>query len=633
MVHNSQASLRLKRYKDHETRVEEAIEAVKENPNSKLSHIASAHGINRRTLSDRINGKRKPRREAHREEQVLTDAEEEVLKQRILEWDAFGMPPKHSHVLKMATEILEARVGPGNYEKLGDHWVTRFLERHNTELKTKIAHSMDKQRQAAMTKEKVEHCFAKLRDLIVRHRIQSDDIWNADEKGFEQGQGSKHKDLVVASASRKVAHVSQVGRGSWLTLMECVSAAGVKLPGFYISQGAAHYVDRVPDGLCEDDAIAYTHNGWTNDEIALKWLTEHFDVHARPSAPGRKRLLICDGHGSHETYEFQKHCIDHGIILFCFPSHTTHALQPLDVGVFSPFDRAVKDEQDEFLRSRPAFTRLTQTEFIRMCARAREKAITSKLIKSAFAKSGIHPLNKNRILTNPDIQWHEKAPRERDNRLRALPQPENASQLSQIFARRPNLNSESDLAAVEEWINSLVHESEILQARNALLESENRELRKAPRNEKRDRRVISRAKVASVRTLKVARKARLEKDSRPKKRQGSKKEKKGTDSGKKSQKTRVMADDLEDGIYSNGERDHMEEEEVVRETSASSGSKRRRSLEESEQDAPAVVKRARRRVVLEVVEGGENLEGLESSGGTGRQSRYVTRSSARQDRG
>ena len=56
-------------------------------------------------------------------------------------------------------------------------------------------------------------------------------------------------------------------------------------------------------------------------------------------------LLTYDGHNSHLTYNTVKAAIDHGIIIVCLPPNTSHALQPLDVGVF----RSVKSKWKKIL--------------------------------------------------------------------------------------------------------------------------------------------------------------------------------------------------------------------------------------------------------------------------------------------
>jgi hypothetical protein len=84
-----------------------------------------------------------------------------------------------------------------------------------------------------------------------------------------------------------------------------------------------------------------TPNGWTDHDVALTWL-QHFDKWTVSQKRGEYRLLIVDGHLSHQTIEFVEYCEKQRIIPLCLPPHTTHILQPLDVGVFSALAKAYK---------------------------------------------------------------------------------------------------------------------------------------------------------------------------------------------------------------------------------------------------------------------------------------------------
>ena len=53
--------------------------------------------------------------------------------------------------------------------------------------------------------------------------------------------------------------------------------------------------------------------------------------------PLRPVLLVLDGHGSHITIDVIEYARMNEIHLLCLPSHTSHILQPLDVGVFKSF--------------------------------------------------------------------------------------------------------------------------------------------------------------------------------------------------------------------------------------------------------------------------------------------------------
>ena len=55
------------------------------------------------------------------------------------------------------------------------------------------------------------------------------------------------------------------------------------------------------------------------------------------------RLLILDGYCSHYNLHFCEYAWDNNIILLSYPGHSTHLLQPLNVGLFSPLQKAYGD--------------------------------------------------------------------------------------------------------------------------------------------------------------------------------------------------------------------------------------------------------------------------------------------------
>ena len=89
-------------------------------------------------------------------------------------------------------------------------------------------------------------------------------------------------------------------------------------------------------------------------------------------------------------------CREKGIILFCLPPHTTHALQPLDVSVF----KSLKDHYSKSVRSltlaRKNFV-VTKREFARIIKSPFERAFSIPNIKAGFAKCGVYPFNRNAV--------------------------------------------------------------------------------------------------------------------------------------------------------------------------------------------------------------------------------------------
>jgi hypothetical protein len=68
----------------------------------------------------------------------------------------------------------------------------------------------------------------------------------------------------------------------------------------------------------------------------MEWIRQVFEPATREKACGKQRLLICDGHDSHISGDFLAYCYENQISLLVMPPHSSHLLQPADIGVFGP---------------------------------------------------------------------------------------------------------------------------------------------------------------------------------------------------------------------------------------------------------------------------------------------------------
>lgn len=93
-----------------------------------------------------------------------------------------------------------------------------------------------------------------------------------------------------------------------------------------------------------------------------------------------------------------KFCFENNIILCRLPSHTSHHLQPCDVGIFSHLKTAYR-EQVENLYCRGANT-VGKQYFTYLYSRARGIAINPRNIKSGWSNAGLYPFNLESVLKN-----------------------------------------------------------------------------------------------------------------------------------------------------------------------------------------------------------------------------------------
>ncbi|WP_461110078.1 hypothetical protein [Tessaracoccus terricola] len=147
-----------------------------------------------------------------------------------------------------------------------------------------------------------------------------------DETGILEGRGSNG--LVLGSTEARNLQKKQPGSRAWTTLVECISAIGSAVPPLVIYKGRSIQQQWFPLDLqpYANWRFHTTENGWTDNETAIYWLQEIFIPSTQPTDPSTARLLILDGHGSHESTEFMYLCYINKIHLLYLPPHTSHVL-------------------------------------------------------------------------------------------------------------------------------------------------------------------------------------------------------------------------------------------------------------------------------------------------------------------
>ena len=121
-------------------------------------------------------------------------------------------------------------------------------------------------------------------------------------------------------------------------------------------------------------------------------------MHTKPllSSSNEYRLLICDGHDSHVSAALVGYTIQKHIILVLLPPHSSHLLQPLDVGIFAPLKTALAHRQTQLFRS--GVRRIEKAEWVEDFIAAWEDAITEKNVLSGWRGAGLFPENLHRML-------------------------------------------------------------------------------------------------------------------------------------------------------------------------------------------------------------------------------------------
>jgi hypothetical protein len=310
---------------------------------------------------------------------------------------------------------------------------------------------------------------------------------------------------VVAEANGSGnAVVAEPARSKWTTSMECVSADGKVIDPLLIFAGENVQSNWIPRHLdtrgCQNWKFTCTSNGWTSNDIGADWISEVFEPQTRPAGRRTWRLLIMDNHGSHCTIKFMRTCLEHQIMLLYIPPHTSHVLQPLDVGCFS----AAKAAYRRSLSILPGIyskEHVSKEQCVDLYINARIAGLEKSNIRSGWKKSGLWPINIAKPLDTKfvkDVAARE-APIERPPLRNITNLPSTLLNLDERGARVVQLVHGRDLKTKDAQIAMLTAQLKQTENRLALCESKNK--RKRVQNEDSNEKLISVKSVLGTQAL------------------------------------------------------------------------------------------------------------------------------------
>ncbi|KAJ6257444.1 Acetamidase [Drechslerella dactyloides] len=396
---------------------------------------------------------------------------------------------KTTNLYDMANQLLSTR-SDDSTRRVGKKWAGNFVKRR-PELQTRLSRKYDYQRAKCEDPALISKWFQLVEAVKAKYGIADNDIYNFDETGFAMGMISTTT-VVTGAESRDKAKLAQPGNREWATVIQGVGAEGWALPPFIILAGQYHLASwYTATKLPADWVIALSDNGWTTNELALQWL-QHFDKFTAQRCYSDYRLLVLDGHESHHSAAFELYCQEHKIVTICMPPHSSHILQPLDIGCFGPLKQAYSKEVESLIRAH--INHISKLEFLSGFHKAFTAAITPKNIRSSFAGAGIVPYNPDRVLSKLDIQllaatpvnsrpgtanaeatWTTKTP------LNPSEASLQAGLIKNQITQYQNTSPTSLLAAVDQLskgAQTIMHQMALIRAENTTLRSANELLSK-----------------------------------------------------------------------------------------------------------------------------------------------------------
>ncbi|KFY41820.1 hypothetical protein V494_02772 [Pseudogymnoascus sp. VKM F-4513 (FW-928)] len=474
------------------------------------------------TLYYRDHG-RPSKEKAAQDKQYLTPSEEKALEKHLKLMSDLGNHVRIKFIGSLAFSIARQRSTTDKAIKPpGKNWPRAFSKRHPA-LKPRGVKAMDWKRHDNNIYDKITHWFEVIGTVLQDPAILPENVYNMDETGVMLCMLGSVKVLVSKDDPRGYRGAGV--KRTMVTAIECISANGRSLLPLIIWPATTHrsnWTTFPTPGW----HYAWSESGYTDSKISLEWITRVFDPQTKEQANGKPRVLICDGFGTHETLEVLEFCFENNILLCRLPSHTSHKLQPCDVGVFAPLKAAYRDEAERLYR----VTNVIGNEHLTsLYSPARDKAFTKRNITAAWAASGLFPLNPDRVLrtiqkplaqlTIPQAGNMKVGSCLQDEVLKSPVTPVSAEPLTllhNLIKEDIYTHNEASARRQQRRVQKLANAAQISFAENALLRDQNQMLTIIS-NEVKVRRstrsiVLGKAKVMSYEDIEEARAKRAAKE-------------------------------------------------------------------------------------------------------------------------
>ncbi|KAM9905913.1 hypothetical protein OXX69_007001 [Metschnikowia pulcherrima] len=237
----------------------------------------------------------------------------------------------------------------------------------------------------------IQRWFDMVSYYIEEENIKDENIYIFDEAAYLMGR-SPH--VARRSEFYFSKSPSRLERGEWMTTIECANSRGWTLPPWIITCEQTVDNESITD-VPKDWHFEKSKNGWTTDDIAVRWIKEHFVPLTKNRTKGSHTLLCIEGHRSLLKAKFDVVCRENNIVPVFMPQDSGYLLHPFQVGQCQKFRHTLLAiARDNVLESEKP---LDVLEYLKEYSEQRQVAYTPKNIKASFAKAGLVPSNSGLV--------------------------------------------------------------------------------------------------------------------------------------------------------------------------------------------------------------------------------------------
>ena len=370
----------------------------------KISQNKASKDFNifRQTLNRLSNGKNNSKRGGGRPT-ILTHEQEKLVVSALVNMDSWGFAQSEMQTAKVIKLFIDSTGRKNTFKEgvPGKKFMRLFYAKWKNELSRRSPEHLTMSRATACSENVVNSWFRLLGTWLIKLDLKAKpaQMFNCDESGFNTDSSSE-KFFTKRGRKNPVKVVGGNGKESY-TVLECSNAMGDIIPSYVLFKGKHLYTEWCSGGP-KDTAYNVTDSGWMAEHSFYAWV-QHFinDTNHIP----RPILLIYDGHSSHISYRILQLAKLNGISIIKLPPHTSHLLQPLDLGVFKPVKTIWRKILDEYFRQSRFFS-VGKSQFPKLLKKLRENhdAFKKQHAASGFNKAGIFPFDKTAI------DWEKLSP-------------------------------------------------------------------------------------------------------------------------------------------------------------------------------------------------------------------------------
>ena len=342
---------------------------------------------------------------------ILTQAEESLLQEWVVEMSRRGLPLNRDNLLDSIQEIIneDNRPNPFTNNRPGLTWYKLFLKRHPA-VSERHAESISRGR-GMLTEGCIRGWFQDTKEYFHSHGIEyvlNDPTkqYNGDETGFQLDP----KTGKILGPKGESIYCEAGGNKEQMSVLVTTRADGKIMTSAvvypYKKSVPKTIIDTLPDGFC----VAKSESGWMTSSIFFEYFANTFIPELAAIRRAEKGLetdqeLILDegdwvvywidGYSSHLTMHTSRICEANKIVLYCFKAHSSHLCQPNDVGPFKPLKNEWRKTVSAWRLTHP-FSILNKINFAEVLSVAiRNLDVDS--VKAGYESTGLYPFDENAV--------------------------------------------------------------------------------------------------------------------------------------------------------------------------------------------------------------------------------------------